>query len=197
MKNLKKIGFLFILLILIIGGTLILKKNEHTQKRAPYPYELADARIIKHQKHFINQIADEAKRLQAENHLFASITIAQAILESDWGQSELAMESNNLFGIKGQDGDEASVLPTDEYENGKRITIDAAFKKYDTIQDSMADHMDFLEGASYASVKTSQDYKEAAYALQKGGYATDPKYAEKLIELIQQFKLDRFDKGSV
>lgn len=58
----------------------------------------------------------------------------------------------------------------------------------------MVDHIDFLNGGTYEAVKTSTDYKEAAYALQNGGYATDPHYAEKLIELIEQFKLNKYDQ---
>ncbi|MGX7418146.1 glycoside hydrolase family 73 protein [Carnobacterium gallinarum] len=189
MNRLKKLLWGILLISLITLGTVKLNKTEQNL----YFYQLEDAKILQQQQKFIKQIATEAKKLQAKNHLFASITIAQAILESDWGNSELATESNNLFGIKETDGAEASILPTDEYENGQRITIHAAFKKYPTIEDSLSDHMVFLEGASYAPVKASQDYREAAYALQKGGYATDPAYAEKLIELIEQFELNRFD----
>lgn len=146
-----------------------------------------------YQQEFIEEIADEAKQLQKKTHLFASITIAQAILESDWGRSELATEANNLFGIKGEYKEQTSVMPTDEYVDGQRITIDDSFKKYETIQQSMADHMDFLKGDSYKAIKTSKNYKEAALALQNGGYATDPDYAEKLIQLIEEFQLYHYD----
>lgn len=147
-----------------------------------------------YQQIFIDEIASEAKQLQQETHLFASITIAQAILESDWGRSDLATEANNLFGIKGRHNNQSSVMPTDEYVDGERITIDDTFKKYETIQESMVDHMDFLKGASYQSIQTSKNYREAAMALQDGGYATDPDYAAKLIALIEEFKLYAYDK---
>ncbi|WP_413537000.1 glycoside hydrolase family 73 protein [Carnobacterium divergens] len=147
-----------------------------------------------YQQKFIDEIVLEAQALQQQTNLFASITIAQAILESDWGRSDLAVDSHNLFGIKGSFNDQSSTLPTDEFENGERITIEASFKKYDTIQESMGDHIDFLKGGTYDAIKTSTDYKEAAYALQNGGYATDPQYAEKLIELIEQFKLNKYDQ---
>ncbi|TFJ46167.1 histidine kinase [Carnobacterium divergens] len=147
-----------------------------------------------YQQKFIDEIVLEAQALQQQTNLFASITIAQAILESDWGRSDLAVDSHNLFGIKGSFNDQSSTLPTDEFENGERITIEASFKKYDTIQESMVDHIDFLKGGTYDAIKTSTDYKEAAYALQNGGYATDPQYAEKLIELIEQFHLNKYDQ---
>lgn len=147
-----------------------------------------------YQQKFIDEIVLEAQALQQQTNLFASITIAQAILESDWGRSDLAVDSHNLFGIKGSFNDQSSTLPTDEFENGERITIEASFKKYDTIQESMVDHIDFLKGGTYDAIKTSTDYKEAAYALQNGGYATDPHYAEKLIELIEQFHLNKYDQ---
>ncbi|MFD2387301.1 glycoside hydrolase family 73 protein [Enterococcus rivorum] len=147
-----------------------------------------------YQKNFIDDIAYEAQNLQNQTHLFASITIAQAILESDWGRSQLATEANNLFGIKGTFNNQSSIMPTDEVINGERITIDDSFKKYATIQESMVDHINFLKGATYEPIKTSNNYKEAAIALQNGGYATDPNYAEKLIELIEEFQLDQYDK---
>lgn len=146
-----------------------------------------------YQQIFIDQIASEAKLLQKQTHLFASITIAQAILESDWGRSDLAIEANNLFGIKGAYNDESSIMPTDEFIDGERITIDDSFKKYGTIQESMVDHIEFLKGGTYDAIKTSKNYKEAALALQNGGYATDPDYAAKLIELIEEFKLNKYD----
>lgn len=149
---------------------------------------------IAYQQIFIDDIASEAKTLQKQTSLFASITIAQAILESDWGRSDLAVEANNLFGIKGSFNEQSSIMPTDEVIDGERITIDDSFKKYETIQESMVDHMEFLQGGTYKAIKTSKNYREAASALQNGGYATDPNYAEKLIELIEEFKLNRYDK---
>lgn len=78
--------------------------------------------------------------------------------------------------------------------DGETITIEDAFKKYDTVQESMVDHIDFLSGGTYEAIKTSKNYKEAAYALQNGGYATDPDYAEKLIGLIEEFQLNKHDE---
>lgn len=184
----KALPIILLLFALLLSSFFAL--NNTQKKELPITPDYSTA----YQQTFINQIASEAQALQQQTKLFASITIAQAILESDWGRSELAVDSHNLFGIKGNFNDQSSTLPTDEFENGERITIDASFKKYETVQESMIDHIDFLEGGTYEAVKTSSDYKEAAYALQNGGYATDPHYAEKLIELIEQFKLNKYDQ---
>lgn len=185
----KFLPIIFLVLSLLLCLSFVLN---NTQKKevslTQHDYSTA------YQQKFIDEIVLEAQALQQQTNLFASITIAQAILESDWGRSDLAVDSHNLFGIKGSFNDQSSTLPTDEFENGERITIEASFKKYDTIQESMVDHIDFLNGGTYEAVKTSTDYKEAAYALQNGGYATDPHYAEKLIELIEQFKLNKYDQ---
>lgn len=175
---------LLILLLSFAGLFLIFNKEEQPIQDEATAY----------QQIFIDEIAAEAKNLQKQTHLFASITIAQAILESDWGRSALAVEAKNLFGIKGAFNDQSSIMPTDEFIDGERITIDDSFKKYTTIQESMVDHMEFLKGGSYGAIKTSKNYQEAAVALQNGGYATDPAYAEKLIQLIDEFKLYTYDK---
>lgn len=184
----KRVNILPIIIIVLLSFTSIFLL--FTQKEQAIQYD--DSTI--YQKNFIDDIAYEAQNLQNQTHLFASITIAQAILESDWGRSQLATEANNLFGIKGTYNNQSSIMPTDEVINGERITIDDSFKKYATIQESMVDHINFLKGATYEPIKTSNNYKEAAIALQNGGYATDPNYAEKLIELIEEFQLDQYDK---
>ncbi|MBP1042552.1 glycoside hydrolase family 73 protein [Vagococcus sp. BWB3-3] len=146
-----------------------------------------------YQGDFINEIAGPAQNIHAETQLFPSIIIAQAILESDWGQSELATSANNLFGIKGEHNNQSVIMRTDEYIDGERITIDDQFKKYDNLQQGMEDHLVFLKGASYQPVLSAANYREAALAIQAGGYATDPRYADKLIELIEQFGLNQYD----
>lgn len=182
----KRIIFPVLLILLLSFASIFLLFNREKQ---PIQDE-----ATAYQQIFIDEIASEAKLLQKQTQLFASITIAQAILESDWGRSDLAVEANNLFGIKGAFNEKSSVMPTDEFINGERITIDDSFKKYETIQESMSDHMEFLKGSTYAEIKISKNYREAAVALQKGGYATDPEYAEKLIQIIEEFNLNQYDK---
>ncbi|MDT0112429.1 glucosaminidase domain-containing protein [Listeria booriae] len=152
------------------------------------------------QQEFINLLADHAQQIQDQEGILTSITLAQAILESNWGESKLATEGRNLFGIKGEYQKDSVTMPTQEFENNEWITIDAAFRKYPTWFESLDDHAAlFLKGTSwdktkYQGVIKAKDYKTAANALQKAGYATDPGYAEKLIELIEQRNLQAFDQ---
>lgn len=119
----------------------------------------------------------------------ASIKIAQAILESGYGRSELAKNANNHFGIRcGNDW------------KGKTYHLkgkNSCFRAYSSVNESFKQHSDFLKGRShYASLfklKTT-DYKGWARGLQKAGYATDSSYPAKLIELIERYKLYQYDK---
>ncbi|SIO21630.1 Flagellum-specific peptidoglycan hydrolase FlgJ [Carnobacterium alterfunditum] len=152
------------------------------------------------QHHFIVQIVGYAKVLQEEYGVLPSISIAQAILESDWGTSELSVKNNNFYGIKGDSADPTVTMTTREFVDGEWIEVNAEFRKYTTWQESMEDHSKlFTKGTTwntdqYAKVLASKDYKEAAYALQKSGYATDPDYPNKLIRLIEQYDLNQYDQ---
>lgn len=159
--------------------------------------------IIEHQQNakrlFIKQIAPEAQAMQARYHVRASITMAQAILESDWGASQLAANYHNLFGIKGT-GPNSRVLTTKEYVNGHWVQIRGRFKVYDSWAASIADHTALmLNGTAtnqqnYQAVLTAPNYRQAAIALQRAGYATDPDYAAKLIGVIKTYHLDQYDQ---
>lgn len=148
---------------------------------------------------FIKQVAPEAQAMQNTYHVYASITIAQAILESNWGSSKLATQYHNLFGIKGA-GANSKVMTTKEYTNGKWVVIKDRFRVYDTWDDSIRDHTKLmLQGTdmnqqNYDRVVKATSYQEAARGLQTAGYATDPNYAKKLISVIQTYKLYNYDK---
>ncbi len=148
---------------------------------------------------FIKQVAPEAQAMQNRYHVLASITIAQAILESDWGSSQLASQYHNLFGIKGT-GPGSKEMSTKEYVNGKWIVIKGRFKVYDSWDASIKDHTQLMLNGTdtnkqnYSQVTKATDYKSAARALQQSGYATDPDYAKKLISVIQTYHLDQYDK---
>lgn len=121
----------------------------------------------------------------------ASITLAQGIVESAAGQSSLAINANNHFGIKCHDDwTGRRYFQDDDSEN-------ECFRVYDTPEESYVAHSDFLAGRSrYAPLfeLNSTDYKGWAKGLSKCGYATDPKYASKLIKVIDDYSLDRFDR---
>ena len=148
---------------------------------------------------FIADIAPAAQQMQANYGVHASISIAQAILESDWGESELSAVYNNLYGMKGDNPENTVRLMTSEYYNGEWVTIQANFRVYGSWAESVQDHaLLFVNGTTwdpdqYAPVLQAATYQEAAQALQDCGYATDPDYAEKLIAVIEQYALYEYD----
>ncbi len=143
---------------------------------------------------FIKMVADFAVKDYARSKVLPSLTIAQAILESGWGQSGLTRECNNLFGIKGKYKGEGKVYRTREVYNGKETFIDAEFRKYPSFEGSIQDHNDLLMKPRYKKVVAAKDYKTACIEVQKAGYATDPKYAELLIRIVESNKLQEYDK---
>ena len=123
----------------------------------------------------------------------ASITLAQGILESGNGESLLATEGNNHFGIKCHDNWNGETIIKDDDKEGE------CFRKYSKVVDSYKDHSLFLiERERYNSLflLSTTDYKAWAEGLKKAGYATNSKYSSLLINLIEKYDLSRFDKGS-
>ena len=121
----------------------------------------------------------------------ASITLAQGILESGSGRGRLATEANNHFGIKCHDWTGPRIYHDDDRSQ-------ECFRKYGDAAQSYRDHSEFLYGRKrYARLFTLKltDYKGWARGLRKAGYATDRKYPEKLISLIERYELDSYDKG--
>ncbi|MFL2105081.1 glycoside hydrolase family 73 protein [Desemzia sp. FAM 23991] len=179
---------LFLLFFVFFGALAVLGKSV-----------IEPLNSSREKEEFIVQISGHAKTLQKEYKLLPSISIGQAILESDWGTSELATESKNLYGIKGSDPDNTEMMQTKEFVDGEWIEIKAPFRKYESWQQSMDDHaLLFVNGTDwnaeqYTTVLAADNYKEAAQALQDNGYATDPTYAQKLIDLIEQYQLHQYD----
>ena len=146
--------------------------------------------------------------------ILASISLAQFILESGYGKSELAQKANNCFGMKkslsgnswsGSTWDGKSVYTKKTQEDdgtGKHYTGTADFRKYPDIEKSIADHSAYLNGAKngsklrYAGLKGCKDYKKAAKIIKAGGYATSTTYVEKLCSIIEKWNLTKYDKVS-
>jgi hypothetical protein len=148
---------------------------------------------------FIKEVAKYALTDYPRSKVLPSLTIAQAILESGWGQSGLTKETNNLFGIKAFSswkGDKKS-FRTREVYNGKETYVDAYFRAYPTFEGSVKDHNDLLMKSRYKKVVATTDYKVACNEIRLAGYATDPEYTKLLIRLIEQFKLQEYDKKAV
>lgn len=146
---------------------------------------------------FLERVAPDAVSIAQKQNIRPSLLVAQAALESNWGNSSLARESNNFFGIKGSSG---KIYPTTEYENNEKKNVDAAFKEYRSAYASMEDYAILLnEGTSwnselYAEVINADNYTDAALAIQEAGYATDPAYSEKIIKIIEQYELYKLDE---
>lgn len=145
----------------------------------------------KQYEEYIKQYRDIAVEEMKRYHIPASITLAQGLLESGAGQGTLARKSNNHFGIKcGNDWNGKSVKHDDDARN-------ECFRVYKNAKDSYRDHSKFLAGRSrYASLFKLKitDYKGWAKGLKKAGYATNPRYAEQLIGIIELYDLHKYDK---
>ena len=146
---------------------------------------------------FLEVIIPIAQQAQIDYGVRPSVLIAQAALESNWGESELSQQSNNYFGIKGKSSGEQ--YATKEFTQDKWQNVQASFRTYDSISDSVNDYAKLIKNGTswnadlYSSVITAEHYKDAAFALQKAGYATDPNYANKLIRIIEQYTLYELD----
>ncbi|ETY74824.1 glycoside hydrolase family 73 protein [Lactiplantibacillus fabifermentans] len=149
---------------------------------------------------FIKKVAPAAQQMQTKYHVLASITLSQAILESDWGQSANARQNNNLFGVKASANQRGKMMLTSEYYDGKYQKVKQRFVVYDSWQASIVGHAKTLANGTtwdsnhYAAVIAAKNYRTAAKALQAAGYATDPSYAQKLINIIQKYDLQRYDR---
>ena len=141
---------------------------------------------------YIDKYSDIAIKEMKRTGVPASITLAQGILESYAGQSVLATKGNNHFGIKCHNDWKGKTMKMDD--NAPK----ECFRVYPNAEASFRDHSDFLRSRDrYKSLfeLKQTDYKGWARGLKKAGYATDPGYADKLITLIEDYELYRFDKG--
>lgn len=138
---------------------------------------------------YIERYADLAVEEMYRSGVPASITLAQGLLESRYGQSELAVEGNNHFGIKCHNWNGPKMY----YDDDKK---GECFRKYKSPEESFRDHSDFLrfrDRYKFLFDLEHTDYEGWAHGLKKAGYATDPKYPQKLIRLIEEYELHKFD----
>lgn len=153
--------------------------------------------ITKEHQEFIERVGALAVADMKKSGVLASMTIAQAILESGWGKSGLTVKANALFGIKAGKswGGKVYSAQTQECFDGVTFTtITALFRAYESWAESVADHSAMLTGAArYKAVIGERDYKTACRAIHAAGYATDPQYADKLIQIIESYSLTAYD----
>ena len=204
-----KLGFLIFFLLLLASCSSSRKiTNTKTNKETitERPYEsVSPVKQVQHvkklqksnkslNKYSLQYIKRYAPIAVSEMHKYnvpASITLAQGILESGNGRSQLASKSNNHFGIKCHTGWKGAKVYHDDDEKGE------CFRKYKYVESSYEDHSQFLSGRRrYASLFTLKktDYKGWSKGLKKAGYATDKNYPKKLIKIIETYELYEFDK---
>jgi flagellum-specific peptidoglycan hydrolase FlgJ len=171
-----KKGFCSLLLIVICASRVFSQQSDYSA-------------VV---KCYIQQYKDIAVKEMITYHIPASITLAQGILESNAGRSDLAVKANNHFGIKcHKEWTGMTFYKDDETKN-------ECFRKYNNPAESFNDHSWFLTLRDrYKSLFALEitDYKKWAYGLKSAGYATNPAYADQLIKTIENFALDQFDKA--
>ena len=161
------------------------------------------------EKEFVSYIGPLAADNMKRTGILASVTAAQAILESGYGSTVLAVKANNLFGMKATlsgnnwpsewDGQIYTKETKEQDKNGKEYTVTAAFRKYASHAASIKDHSDYLAGAKngsalrYDGLIGEKNYKTAIIIIKNGGYATDTQYIEKICNIIQRWDLTQYD----
>lgn len=150
---------------------------------------------------YINSYKDVAIQEMHRTGIPASIKLAQGLLESDWGRSDLAKTANNHFGIKcGSRWTGGTFYKEDDDKDEKGRLIESCFRSFGSPLESYMAHSDFLSDPKkeyrygFLFDYESTDYKSWAKGLKKSGYATDPKYPKKLIQIIENYKLYEFDQ---
>ena len=176
--------------------------------------KLATAKVLKGMSTsaFIKYIGPLAQKDYHRSGILASVTIAQAYLETGYGQSELCQKANNLFGMKkviSHNTWKGSLWTgmsykkrTAEYKNGtKKYYITAYFRKYNSLAQSIADHSAYLinskkdDGSTrYKGITATTSYKKQLSIIQKGGYATSKYYSKHLAAIIKTYNLTKYDK---
>lgn len=162
------------------------------------------------QEERVERIGEMCRSDYAKSGVLASVTAAQCILESGYLTSELASQANNCFGMKAMlsnndwedsawDGSSIYRKETREEYSGQVVTIEADFRQYSSMEDSLADHSAYLLGAKsggglrYEGLKNEEDPREAIQIIKDGGYATDSSYVDKVCAIIERHDLTRFD----
>ncbi|AKP67241.1 glycoside hydrolase family 73 protein [Companilactobacillus ginsenosidimutans] len=184
----------------------VLPTNDGTvlERSATSDGSVTQAATNSQQDEFLAMAAPMAQKAASEYGLYASVMLAQSILESGWGQSDLALDANNLFGIKGDYNGAYVSMPTSEWSADQGwYQIYANFRKYPSFYESFQDNGDKLRNglawdSSYYSgtwVENTSSYKDATAWLQ-GRYATAPNYAASLNSIIETYNLTQYDTDS-
>ena len=200
LNGLKLTSTIYVGQVLKISGTTTSTATPVTSEiSTPVAGNISTAGLSIYQATWLKTAVADAKIATIGTGVLPSITVAQAILESGWGQSILTSAPYyNLFGIKQGTGWQGAIvnMKTSEYVNGKWVTISAPFRAYSSQMASFQDHTKFLlTNSRYAGngVINAKNYVNMANGLQAAGYATDPTYANRLINLVERYNLQSLD----
>ena len=190
----------------VVNAGLVLFASASTLSTLTAPKVTVQAQTAT-QQNFLSTIGGYARDIAKNNDLYASVMIAQAILESGWGQSGLASAPNyNLFGIKGDyNGNSVRMDTLEDDGSGNYYAAKEPFRKYSNYGESLNDYASLLTGDNNpnswrykfyygARVSATNSYQDATQHL-TGRYATDTRYASKLNQLIQTYGLTQYDVG--
>ncbi|RZN22298.1 flagellar assembly peptidoglycan hydrolase FlgJ [Escherichia sp. E2593] len=166
--------------------------KQMVQKALPHNF---DALLPGDSKAFLAQLSQPAQLASQQSGVPHHLILAQAALESGWGQRQIRREngepSYNVFGVKASGNWKGPVteITTTEYENGEAKKVKAKFRVYSSYFEALSDYVGLLtRNPRYAAVTRAASAEQGAQALQDAGYATDPEYARKLTNMIQQLK---------
>ena len=165
------------------------------RKAIPRTSESNDEPLSGDSKDFLAQLSLPAKLASQQSGVPHHLILAQAALESGWGQRQIRRENGepsfNIFGVKASGGwkGPTTEITTTEYENGEAKKVKARFRVYSSYLEALSDYVGLISrNPRYAAVTAAATAEQGAQALQNAGYATDPNYARKLTSMIQQLK---------
>ncbi len=165
------------------------------RKAIPRTTESNDEPLSGDSKDFLAQLSLPAKLASQQSGVPHHLILAQAALESGWGQRQIRRENGepsfNIFGVKasGSWKGPTTEITTTEYENGEAKKVKARFRVYSSYLEALSDYVGLISrNPRYAAVTAAATAEQGAQALQNAGYATDPNYARKLTSMIQQLK---------
>ena len=169
--------------------------TQMVRKALPKVPETTDTALSGDSKDFLAQLSLPARLASEQSGIPHHLILAQAALESGWGQRQIKRENGepsfNLFGVKATSSWKGPVteITTTEFENGEAKKVKAKFRVYSSYLEALSDYVGLLtRNPRYAAVTTASSAEQGAQALQNAGYATDPAYARKLTGMIQQMK---------
>lgn len=176
------------------ASNTVLNLNNQTETATAAAYQSTGTTALSGEKlDFVNSIKDGAVSAYNKYGVLPSLTLAQAILETGWGDSKIG---NNIFGIKAGSswtGKTQNCSTWEQNSDGSTYQTVATFRDYDSISESIEDHAKLLTNDRYKPVLASTNYKDAARTVRECGYATDLEYTNKLINIIETYGLNQWD----